>query len=176
MWAIENHPEPVPYDTLASLVYFVVHPIPRMLWEDKPVGLGSLMVKQATVSGKGEEYSLGPGLVAHIVNDNPWISLPLYAILLGAGLRILDDLLKRFPNQPYVVLPLGIELGEIIGLPRGELGLFLFRAVSGMACAYFGTILVAKLLRTLGFSSYTPESSDPQAPDEEAYVPYDTHE
>ena len=137
MWVIENRPEPYPYDTLASLEYFLAHPIPRVIWDDKPLGLGTVMVKQSMETGVGEGFSLGPGLIGHIVNDNPWIALPLYAILLGAWLRILDDLLVRFAYQPYLVLPLGIELGEIMGLPRGELGFFAFRAIAGMAFAYF---------------------------------------
>jgi hypothetical protein len=162
MWVIENRPEPYPYQPLESLIYFVVHPIPRTMWEGKPIGLGTLMVTQSLVQGKGDEYSVGPGLVGHIVNDNPWIALPLYAVLLAALVRIMDDLLKRFPNHPYVVIPLGIELGEIIGMPRGELGFFLFRAVMGMIFAYYGTLILAKALNAMGFSARHMEQPAPE--------------
>jgi hypothetical protein len=167
LWIIENRPEPYPYDPLASLKYFLVHPMPRIIWEDKPMGLGSLMVEQSMVSGKGPGFSYGPGLVGHIFNDNPWIALPLYALLLGASMRIVDDLTRRFPNQPYIVLPFGIELGEILGLSRGEMGFFLFRAVAGMICAYVGTMVLARLMHAMGFASFAHEEPAHESAEEE---------
>lgn len=167
LWVIENRPEPFPYSPLASIYYVLVNPVPRIIWDDKPLGLGTQMVTQAMITGKGSEYSVGPGLVGHLVNDNPWLSVWLYPILLAAWFRILDDLLRRFPNHPYMVLPLGIELGEILGIARGEMGFFIFRSVVGMASAYFGTLILARFLRAVGFSfrSAAEEAADQEPPE-----------
>jgi hypothetical protein len=173
LWVLENRPEPFPYDPLASLVYFSVHPIPRIIWEGKPIGLGSMMVPQSHIQGRGEEFSFGPGLVGHLMNDNPWIALPLYAVLLAAWIRIMDDMLRRFEGYLYIVLPLGIELGEILGLARGELGFFLFRAVTGMIAGYVGMMIVTRILRAMGFSfqgANTPAEAPEYAEAIEAYA------
>jgi hypothetical protein len=153
LFIIENRPSPYPYDPLASLVYFAVHPIPRTMWQGKPDSLGTALVKEVFLPDKGEGLSLGPGLVGHIVNDNPWLSLPIYAILLAASLRVLDELLKRYPDSPYVVMPLGVALGEVLALARGELGQFAFRAAFAMAATYFGVKLLAGIMRVMGFAS-----------------------
>jgi hypothetical protein len=170
MWVIENRPEPFPYEPLNSIYYCAVNAVPRAIWENKPVALGTEMVRQSMVGGKGPEYSVGAGLIGHIYNDNPWLALPIYALLLAAWFRIMDDLVARYGGNALVIVPLGAELGEILGFPRGELGFFMFRAIVGMSAGLVVCFLVARVLRSVGFAfagsqvpvdEHAPEYGDP---------------
>jgi hypothetical protein len=168
MWVMENRPEPYPYEPLGSLIYFTVNGVPRQVWPNKPISLGMTMVAQSMVAGKGEGYTVGPGLVGHIANDNPWMALPLYAVLFGAWLRIVDDLIRRYPLQPLVVMPLGVALGEILGLARGELGFFMFRATVGMVTSFLLAVGIARLMRLSGSSHGAGAGAEPSLPAEDA--------
>lgn len=156
MWLIESRPESIPYDTLHSMRNAAFAIIPRAVYPEavlgeKPVALGMALVPQAGIPGKDySKYSVGPGLVGHIANDNPWIALPVYALLIAAWIRIMDDLTARFPNNPFVVVPVGVAFGDILALSRGELGLFMFRAVFMTVVAYVLMWVVARGLILMG--------------------------
>lgn len=132
MWLIETHPKDFPYDTLHSLGYYATQPVPRAIWEDKYEPLGRTMVQDARITRVAEEYSVGPGIVGHIVNDNPWIALPLYAVLLGLTLRFIDQRVQKCVDDPFIVVPLGAGLAQVLGMPRGELGLFAFQLTTAI--------------------------------------------
>jgi hypothetical protein len=165
MWLIESRPEGIPYDPLHSLRNFAFTIIPRTVYPtwllgEKPVALGMALVPQAGITGKDyATYSVGPGLVGHIVNDNPFIALPIYALLIAAWIRLMDDLTLRFPNNPFVVIPVGVAFGDILALSRGELGLFMFRAVFMTVVAYSLMWVVARVLILLGLK-YTTATED----------------
>jgi len=145
MWLIETHPGDFPYDTLHSLGYYVTHPVPRVIWETKYEALGKTMVSDARIVRVAEEFSVGPGIVGHIANDNPWIALPLYAVLIGLALRYIDERVRRCAYDPFTVVPLGAGLGQILAMPRGELGLFAFQLTS----AIVGGWLILRLIGPL---------------------------
>jgi hypothetical protein len=69
---------------------------------------------------------------------------------MGAFLRILDEMVRLEPDNPFVVIPVGVALGEIVAIPRGELGLFVFRTIIAIVSAYIGMRMVAKLLVAFG--------------------------
>ncbi len=157
MWLIESRPGAFPYDTLHSLVYAVTQPVPRRVWNEKPEGLGLSMVPEAGVINKSPGFTLGPGIIGHIANDNPWIALPLYAIGIGLFLRLLDELVIRHPINPFVILPIGAALGEILALPRGELGLFFFRTVVAIVAAWVGMRVCCRVMLLMGWRFGTSE-------------------
>ncbi len=136
MYLIEARPEINPYDTLHSLYYGASMPIPRQFWSDKPQALGLTVVPEIGIRFKSGGFNIGPGMIGHIANDNPYIALWLYPIIFATFLRIADDVIKRCPNNPFVVMPLGSCLAEVLAFSRGELGLFVFRAVATIVSAY----------------------------------------
>jgi hypothetical protein len=144
MWVIETRPGEFPYDTLHSLVYTATFPIPRQYWEGKPNSLGRTITEQCLISGVSNEHSFGPGLVGHIVNDNPWLALPLYGVLLGWLFAAIDSRLARHDRDPLEVVVLGAGVSQIFALARGELGLFVINALGTMAGAWM-------LARPFGF-------------------------
>ncbi|MFM7133246.1 MAG: hypothetical protein ACKO0W_02910 [Planctomycetota bacterium] len=156
MWLIETHPEDFPYDTLHSLGYYFTQPVPRAIWEAKYEPLGREMVKDARITRVAQEYSVGPGIVGHVVNDNPWIALPLYAVLLGLALRFIDERVKKCIEDPFIVVPLGAGLAQILGMPRGELGLFAFQ----LTTAVVGGWLVLRIIGPLVWWRIEPGQDD----------------
>jgi hypothetical protein len=177
LWLLENRPNPFAYNTLHSLKYAIVHPMPRIFWQNKPNSLGAEMVTQAILSDRSSGFTFGPGLVGHLVNDNPWLSVPIYAAIIAAGLRILDNLIRRFPTHPIVILPIGVAMGEVIAMPRGELGAFSFRALVSILTAYFGAKIVSKVMISFGFR-HDPDAVEmgTQAPLHEAYDAAEAYE
>lgn len=152
MWTVENYPERYAYEPFDSLLIFLTMPVPRQYWPGKPEGFGATMVQQTgAYENKADTFTLGPGLIGHIWHDNPWLTLVPYAVLLGLFCRYLDELVRVHARNPFVVLPVGVALGQIVGLARGELGLFMFQAVSGMVVAYFSMFFIARAMALFGW-------------------------
>jgi hypothetical protein len=160
MWIIDTRPEPYPYDTLHTLVYLVTQPIPRVFWQNKPDSLGRIAPAQARIRKRPKNWSIGPGMIGHIYNDNPWIAMVLYAGFLALFLGLLDRLVLLYPANPFVVLPAGVSLGQIIGLSRGELGLFLFRGIAYIIITWIGMFLIAKAMASMGWVMRTTEEEE----------------
>lgn len=150
MYLIESRPDSAPYDTLHSLKYAVTMQVPRQFWEGKPNPLALSMVPELGITRKSAGYNVGPGLIGHIMNDNPFICLWLYPLIIAAILRIGDDLVDRFPDNPFVVIPMGVGLAEVVAFPRGELGLFMFRCLTAIISVYILMWMTAVILKTIG--------------------------
>lgn len=129
MYFLATRPNQLPYDTLHSVRLIVALPIPRARWPGKPDALGITSVKEINDYGKPPGWNIGPGLIGHMGNDNPFLAFPLYTLMLAVLLRFGDRILAQNSNNPFVVLPLGAALGQWIGVARGELGAFLALAV-----------------------------------------------
>ena len=158
IWLIETYPEAYEYDTLHTVVYFLTMPVPRVLWENKPNALGRTMVQQGFITQVGRNFSMGPGIIGHCATDNPWIALPLYALSLGLLLRLIDERVKRNVTSPFIVLPAGAALAQVLGLGRGETGLFLFNAATAMIGSWAVLAVSGKLLASAGWlHQYLPE-------------------
>ncbi len=142
MWITEVRLESGGYYPLHSFVYFVTHPIPRDWWEDKPVGLGLSVVSEAGVTGVSREHSWGPGLVGHLMHDIVFLSLPLYALILGIAFRYMDSRTLYSAGDPITVVLFGSALGQVFGMARGDLGLFAFHMMS----AFGGVWLFGRMI------------------------------
>ena len=142
MWITEVRLESGGYYPLHSFVYFVTHPVPRDWWEQKPVGLGLSVVSEAGVTGVSREHSWGPGLVGHLMHDIVFIALPLYALILGIAFRYMDSRTLYSAGDPITVVLFGSALGQVFGMPRGDLGLFAFHMMS----AFGGVWLFGRMI------------------------------
>lgn len=163
MWLLETRPNSKNYDTLHTVYSVLTFPIPRASWPGKPVGLSiSMPSSEMKIAGKPRDWNIGPGLIGHIENDNPFIALWLYPIFFGIYFRVFDRVVALFPENPFAVLPMGAALGQIIAMPRGELGSFFFIANLNVFGALAIMISISFMLKLLGFISY-------QADDEELY-------
>jgi hypothetical protein len=143
MWIIEARNTHGGYYPLHSLIYFITMPIPRDYWPGKPEGLGLSIVSEAGIRGVSKEHSWGPGLAGHLYHDIVFISLPLYAAILAFAFRYMDARMRFSAGRdPLTIVVFGSALGQILGMPRGDLGLFAFHMVS----AYAGAWLVGRMV------------------------------
>ncbi len=164
---METHPSAYRFDTLHSLAYFAMLPVPRAIYENKLSALGQSMVHDAGITKVASEYNVGPGLIGHVFNDNPWIALPLYAFLLGLALRYVDTRVQSAISDPFVVVPLGAGLSQVLAIPRGELGLFAFQMMTGI----IGGWLACRIIGPLLWYRVEPEvDSDEDHSDDDAYL------
>lgn len=159
LWVIETHPDPFPYKTLHSIWYGSTLIVPRQFYPDKPVALGIQIPKQARLRGRGEGFSVGAGLIGHMYNDNPWIALWLYPVVLGLAVRYLDEAMISRPHSPFIILPVGAALGEVLGLARGELALFAFNVVISTIAAYVMMLFALQVLTWFGWRPQYDEDS-----------------
>lgn len=141
LWLIEECPKLQPHWPLHQLAYLVVQPVPRVLWENKPTGLGREMVIVGGIQRVGDEHNLGPGIIGHCWVDIWWMSVPLYAIILGLVMRYLDERAAFCATVPWIVIPLGAGTAHIFGIPRGETGLFAFNTIAAISGAWFASTI-----------------------------------
>lgn len=143
MWLIESRPHSREYDTLHTLKVFFTFPIPRTVWQNKPVALSlSMPGSEIKVSGKPKGWNIGPGIIGHIENDNPFIALWLYPILLGFFIRLCDRAVMWCSANPFVVLPMGAAIGQLVAMPRGELSTFTFIATINI----IGSLVIMRII------------------------------
>ncbi len=150
LYFIDTRPEPFEYDTLHSVKLFLVLPIPRSMWMEKPDALGITSVQEIDHSDKPPGWNIGPGLVGHFANDNPFLALPLYTIILAIAFSFADGLLNKFTYDPFIVLPMGVALGQVIAIPRGELGNF---CATTSLYIFGGWVMMQVVARVLQFVS-----------------------
>ncbi len=167
LYLIDTRPTDFPYDTLHSLKYLLTQPVPREMWAAKPNALGQDIVFQAGVRGLARGFSYGPGLMGHIANDNPYIALPVYAFLFAVALSFLDRVCRLQLTNPFVMIPVGAGLGEMMAIPRGELGLFVFRCSFMFLTAWLGMWAVAKLMVSSGMQLTGGPAGQVEQPEEE---------
>lgn len=136
MWILENMGNIYPHDYAHSIRYLLLHPIPRDYFPSKPDGLGHTMVKDAGIPKKPKNYTVGPGLVGHMWNDWPYLCLLIYPWLLGILVKFLDVILLRFTDSALPTILASVTMGQVLGLPRGELSLFIFNGASAFLGAY----------------------------------------
>lgn len=139
--------------TLRAFQYFVLFPAPRAYFPFKPEPLSLDIPRYANLEGvRLGGLTIGPGIIGHSFADGGWIVLLFYASLGGIIIRFGDDVIQRSPYAPFVVLPMGSMLGEIMGVPRGESSAMLFLFVFGTASCYVYIAGIGKVLEYLGYA------------------------
>lgn len=142
MWIMEEYPENRDFDTFHTLRSVVLFPIPRtFIPELKPVALALSMPDDAGIRNKPENWNIGPGIIGHIAHDNGWLAMIPYALFIGLYLRFFDEVVRQNPLNPFAILPMGVALGQFIGMPRGEFALFFVLSI----VYSFGTFAVMML-------------------------------
>jgi len=152
MWIIENYPSHynfVPFHTAFSVLTF---PIPRKYWPDKPVALALSMPDDAGITQKPENWNIGPGIIGHIAHDNAWLAMIPYAFVLGIYFRFFDEYVVQNPLNPFAILPMGVAIGQIIGMPRGELTLFFVLSAVYTFGTFFAMMFFYQILKMIGFT------------------------
>jgi hypothetical protein len=139
--------------TLRTFQYFVLYPAPRAIFPFKPDPLSLDIPRYAnlqnvTLGG----LTIGPGVIGHAFADGGWIVLIFYGAFGGLIIRFGDEIVQRSPHAPFVVLPMGSMLGEIMGVPRGESSAMLFLFLFGTASCYVYVASIGKVLEYFGYA------------------------
>ncbi len=175
MWIMENFPEQHAYRPLSTLLYAAYFPVPRAWWEGKPETLSMDLPHLARVQMVNRDVlTLGPGAIGHAAADGGFLVLILYAVIAALALRFADEIIVRHATQPLVVLPVMCALGQILGLARGEAGVFAsIYAISAVGAWVFVACASWALVRMgLVASDVTPAltlADDQDAWDDEYY-------
>jgi hypothetical protein len=141
-WLVDHFPSNNELKPFHGLAYLLVNPIPRALWQDKPVAIGILMQEQTRAAG-----NLGPGVIGHGWAELMWFGVIYYGLFFGAFTVIVDRLIVWRLHNPYFCIAVGSSLGNVLGLPRGETALFLafiLSAVVAISLIMWALTLVAK--------------------------------
>jgi hypothetical protein len=145
----EDH-EPAPFH---SLKFVALNWIPRAIWQDKPEGLGRILPREA---GSRSRATWGPGIIGHGFHEGGLHMLAFYALLVGAALRFWDELLKKQPNNPYILGAFAAMFGHLFGWTRGDIGTFTIQIV-GCVMAMLMLNIIGRVLFG-GVRSRTPDS------------------
>lgn len=140
MFIMENYPETYAYDPFNGLKYFLVNPIPRFLWPNKPIGMGVVVQKQLNTPA-----NLGIGILGHGWSEGGWLGIVGYAVFFGLLIGALDRLIRERSWNPYFLAIIGSNLGNVFALARGETSLFLVLVVSGIIGVY-GVIYAVRMV------------------------------
>ncbi len=133
--------------------YFVVYPVPRAMFPYKPEPLSLDIPRLANLEGVTQgSLTIGPGIIGHSFADGGWHVLIFYAAFGGFIIRFGDEMIRRSPHAPFVVLPCGSMLGEFMGLARGETSAMLFLAVFGTVTCYVYVASIGKVLQWIGYA------------------------
>lgn len=153
MWLIENYPERFETQHLLGLRYFFAYPVPRAWWSSKPYPLSTQIASTADLDGVSQDVlKIGPGVVGHAAAEGGWYAVFVYAGAMAFFLRFFDQIVLRKVDNPFVVLPVGAAIGQIVGLPRGEISAFAMNYFLGVVFAYIAIISFAKALEYLGWT------------------------
>ncbi len=139
---MELYPDEFDYIPLHGLHFFLVNPIPRNIYPDKPKALGILLKEQFKIAA-----NLGAGIIGHGWAEAHWIGIVYYAVFFGCLVAVFDRLCLERLDNPYFIVAVGANLGNVLGLPRGETSMFLDMIVAGFfACLILYTV-AASILR-----------------------------
>lgn len=162
MWAVENFPENYEYKHMLTPTYFLIAQVPRAWWEGKPRPLSNFVANYANVRGVDQGRVLLPaGIIGNAAAEGGWYALIIYGFLAGVFLRFFDELIRQNPASPFIVLPVGCQLGQILGLARGETALFANQYVIALTGVWLTMSLAARLLDSMGVSRDSQAFAEP---------------
>jgi hypothetical protein len=149
MICMQIFPRDFPTEPFACIKFILANPIPRVWWPDKPSALGSWLSRRVPVWYQMGEVNISMGVVGHGYHEGGMHMLIFYGLLLGGVMRFFDELLIRQSDNPFLLGILAASSGNIIGLSRGDLALFMLLIL--------GTVICTLVLRFVGriFGGYS---------------------
>ncbi|HVT87579.1 MAG TPA: hypothetical protein VHD56_01895 [Tepidisphaeraceae bacterium] len=146
--------------------YVLAHPIPRAWWPDKPDGLGRTLPIDTGWTAQHGAGNWGPGIIGHGYQEGGIPFLVFYGILAGWGLRFFDAMLKKDPNNPYLLGIFAAASGQLIAWCRGDVALF----TATILGVYVAGFLVNYLARLMFWTDHLGAVTVEQLPPEYAEI------
>jgi hypothetical protein len=105
---------------LNSIKFVLSYPIPRRYWAEKPEPLNMLIVRDTLKLPQKTNW--GCGVAGQVYYEGDWYALVIYAALLVVMVRVIDEPLKREPNNPFFIAMCANASLFLITLIRGDMG------------------------------------------------------
>lgn len=110
---VEMTPDETPFRYGRTMIDWIVFPIPRALWEDKPVNVGSQLASIIYGANNGTP----PGLIGDLYWNFWLLGVIIGMLVLGVVLRTLVEYRSRLHNVPTVILITTILMYLLAKLP-----------------------------------------------------------
>lgn len=131
-FCIEKYPQDQDLVPFNGIAFFFTNPIPRQLWEGKPMAMGVQLQNQLAIAA-----NLGIGIIGHGWVEGMYLGVVAYAVFFGLVVGWLDSIMRSRSTNPYLVVVLGSTCGQFLCVPRGETFQNLALMVSGwIACGF----------------------------------------
>jgi hypothetical protein len=114
--------EPKPFNTFK---FYLVYPIPRAIWPNKPVSLGRTITHQV----QGRSTSWGTGVAGHSVYEGGVIVAIIFGYIAAFGVRFFVDPLTRQPENPFLIGMLAAASSQLVAWTRGDLSVMTFETI-----------------------------------------------
>ena len=150
MFIIDNYPASYPHNPLHGPIYYLVNPIPRFFFPDKPIALGITIMEQ-----RGTAANLAPGILGHGWYEAAWIGIAYYAVIFGLAIGAVDALIRRRVYSPFFLAVIPVSLGNVFGLARGETALFAAQVTAETVGAFI-IVLVTGIVAKSFFDAIAP--------------------
>jgi hypothetical protein len=158
LWILEKYPHELDYNHLFSLRYMAYYFVPRTLWPDKPDTLANNIAHLARLRGVNRDViTLPPGVIGYAAAEGGFYALVVYALFFGQFTRFFDELIRRNPTNPFIILPVGCTVGQYLGLARGDISTFTNLAIIG----FISTFLMLYVTRFVFGRTSSPQLASP---------------
>ncbi|MGP1346948.1 MAG: hypothetical protein ACTS3F_09835 [Phycisphaerales bacterium] len=148
MWLLGQFPESREYTPMLSLWYTFAIPVPREIWPGKPEPISTKIASWANLRGVNQAgITIAPGIIGQTWSDGGWVAIPIYGAFFGILLGFLDRWTWRNWSNIFVVVSTGAALGQLLGVPRGDVSNFTYRFMYLVGAAYAIMFVFAKILR-----------------------------
>jgi hypothetical protein len=114
--------EEKPFNTFK---FFLVYPIPRSVYPDKPESLGRTITHDVI----HRTTSWGTGVAGHAAYEGGIIIAIMFGYLAAFGIRFFVDPLRRQPTNPFLLAMLASASTQLLAWPRGDLSVMTFETV-----------------------------------------------
>lgn len=152
LWVLDAFPQRIEPKPFFSFKYMIYHPVPRKFWEDnleyllgpKPIPLSLEMAVLSRMKGVAwGSITLPPGVLGYARAEGGFLTLIAYALFFGQFCRFFDEIIRRNPGNPFMLLAVICSLGELIGLARGDIAVF----TNFIFLGFIGDYLILLLIR-----------------------------
>jgi hypothetical protein len=141
MFIMDNYPANYPYMPGHMLKWILVNPIPRAIYSDKPEALGFMLSRQMRV-----DANLGPGVIGQGWSEGGPLAVLVLALVLGVIYGTVDRSLVDRAHNPYTISLLAAGSGNVLAMPRGDVGLFSLQVGAAVVGAWLVLVCVRAVI------------------------------
>jgi oligosaccharide repeat unit polymerase len=145
LFALEHVPDRHPFMYGETILVELLNPIPRFLWEGKPVGFGAIYAEWHGANPLGGGPTFSPGIIGEMYINGGILGVVLFSILGGYMCRAWDNIGPRATRSMPVLMFYTLGLGCFLMMGRSfSLRLF-YQLFAALICMAF---VASRLKRT----------------------------